>query len=352
VFTKAQAQLLLGDETDAMASWQRCLEMGDAPARYGATVGSGTYLPMLALADLHRRRGEAQQARALLERCIDEHPTFVGTVGPYAGALLEAGLDAEAAVREIEQRVSEPTPSTRFMLADALRAHGALAAAVEQYRSVLARRPANSHVRVTLAETLLDAGHYEEAAQVARGVGDEDPFAALAARIETWAAIAGGRFGDVAAARARLGRTGVSAAEQEVFDAWAAAAHGRPAAAVGVAGAPLLGVILEALLRNREFTAFERLVAVLEASALPRREQRELLARMYLRYGFLQAAAREWMAVCEHEPDARALLGLARVAAAHGLPEEAATFAGQALVLDPGCDEARALAPGAATPVA
>jgi hypothetical protein len=73
---------------------------------------------------------------------------------------------------------------------------------------------------------------------------------------------------------------------------------------------------------------------------------------MYLRHGFLQSAAREWMAVCEHEPDARALLGLARVAAAHGMPEDAATFAAQSLVLDPDNDAARALLADSAAPVA
>jgi hypothetical protein len=56
---------------------------------------------------------------------------------------------------------------------------------------------------------------------------------------------------------------------------------------------------------------------------------------MYLRFGFLQSAAREWMAVCEDAPDPRALVGLARVALAHGQPADASTFAAHALALDP-----------------
>ncbi len=48
---------------------------------------------------------------------------------------------------------------------------------------------------------------------------------------------------------------------------------------------------------------------------------------MYLRNGFLSTAAKQWMAVCEEQADARALFGLARVAAAHGQAEGAATFA-------------------------
>jgi hypothetical protein len=41
------------------------------------------------------------------------------------------------------------------------------------------------------------------------------------------------------------------------------------------------------------------------------------------------------MAVCESRPDARALVGLARVAQRHGSPADAAVFAGEALVHDP-----------------
>lgn len=137
-----------------------------------------------------------------------------------------------------------------------------------------------------------------------------------------------------------------------MFAAWAAAAEGRGCPTpVAVAGAPLLGVILESLLSSHDFTAFERLLVVLERSALPRREQQELLAAMYLRHGFLQSAAREWMAVCEHKPDARALVGLAQVATAHGLPDDAATFADQARVLDPGSRAAHALLTALPAPV-
>ncbi|MGH2887655.1 MAG: hypothetical protein ACRDPA_33975, partial [Solirubrobacteraceae bacterium] len=94
-------------------------------------------------------------------------------------------------------------------------------------------------------------------------------------------------------------------------------------------------VILETLLGARDFEQFEKLVILLSRSALANREQRELLATMYLKHGFLQSAAREWMAVCETNPDVRALLGLARVAQANGQLEDAAVFAGEVLKADP-----------------
>ena len=121
-----------------------------------------------------------------------------------------------------------------------------------------------------------------------------------------------------------------------MFDAWLAlssGAHELPA--LPIVATPLLGVILETLLRAHDFDAFEKLTALLERSALPAREQRELLATMYLAQGFLPSAAKEWMAICESRPDARALLGLARVAAAHGELADAGVFAAEALRHDP-----------------
>jgi hypothetical protein len=54
-------------------------------------------------------------------------------------------------------------------------------------------------------------------------------------------------------------------------------------------------------------------------------------------------AAQEWMAVCEYRPDARALLGLARVAERHGQRDDAAVFAAEALQHDPENAAAREL---------
>ena len=51
--------------------------------------------------------------------------------------------------------------------------------------------------------------------------------------------------------------------------------------------------------------------------ASPARERRELLAAMYLRRGFLESAADEWIAAVQEDgADARALFGLAQVAPA------------------------------------
>ncbi len=104
-----------------------------------------------------------------------------------------------------------------------------------------------------------------------------------------------------------------------------------------------LELMLEALLRVHDFKSFEVLLGALELTPLQPRKRRELLARMYLRRGFLASAAQEWMAVCEREPDVQALLGLARVAAARGMAHEMSDFAAAALSRDPDNEDAASL---------
>jgi tetratricopeptide (TPR) repeat protein len=344
VFGQALAALSLGREPEAIAYWERCIEMGDAPSRYGAAVGAGTYLPRISLAELHARRGELETARELLEWCITEHPSYVGVVAPYAWVLLRSRVPAGAVTAEIEARVPELSPAARFVLAGMLYAQGAMAAAEEQYRIVLQSRPHSSQAHVSLAEALLNQGRYVDAAQATMSIDEDDAFAGLAARVELWSRIAARDFEGARAATARAARTGISSAELELFTAWLelvsadGAAEPRP---LPIAATPLLGVILETLLRAQDFGTFELLIPLLEGSALPAREQRELLASMYLKNGLLAPAAQQWMAVCESRPDARALAGLAQVAAAHGQLEDAAVFATEALQHDPDSAPAR-----------
>ncbi len=94
--------------------------------------------------------------------------------------------------------------------------------------------------------------------------------------------------------------------------------------------------MLEALLRVQDFDAFELLLgAARQRRRLSERERRDLLAEMYLRRGFAASAAKEWMTICREEPDAGALMGLARVAVVRGMSREAGIFADAALMHDP-----------------
>jgi tetratricopeptide (TPR) repeat protein len=336
VFEQALLASARGERERAIERCERCLQMGEAPGRYTATVGSGSYLPMLQLAELKRAQGDRAGAIEQLERCVREYPHFVGSVMPYAAALLADGIDADAVVAEVESRMPEPLPAARFMLATALYEAGASGAAEVQFRRVLASQPHSGRARVALAETLLAQRRYEEAAREAAALPDDDPLAAIACRTELFARIAGA---DAVGAQTALGRArqvGMAPPELELFTAWQQlAATGETAIVPSREVVAQLAVMLEALLRVQDFDAFEKLLGLLERSPVSERERRELLAEMYMRRGFAASAAEEWMSVCSQEPDTRALVGLARVAAVRGMAREAGDFAAAALARDP-----------------
>jgi tetratricopeptide (TPR) repeat protein len=353
VYEQGAAYLDLRRREDAFERFERCIAMGDAPARYTALVGCGTYLPRLTMAEVHLRDGEVDAALPLLRWCIEHHPTFIGIVLPYASALLRSGVQADAVVTEFEERLPQLTPSVRFMLGTALFEAGAAEVAERQFRAVLERQPLSGTARVALAEVLLYQRRYGEAALAAGELDEADAFAPMASRSELFGLLAAGELDAVPAALDRATRTGLDPAERALFASWHARALGRTEAqATGLDAIPLLATMLEALLRVQDFDTFETVHKLLADSELPGREQRELLGQMYLRRGFLKSAAREWMAVCEEAPDLRALIGLAQVSKAHGLPEAAHTFAQQALAIEPENPAARALADATREPVA
>jgi tetratricopeptide (TPR) repeat protein len=191
VLEQATASFLDGEVERAIELYKRCIEMGDAPRRYTATVGCGTYLPRLALAELHLKRGEAPRAVELCGDCLREHPGFTGAVLPYASALLATGTDPETVRDAVEEHLgADLSPAAHFMLGTALCERGAAGAAETQFRAVLARQPHSGRARVALAEVLLAQRRYGEAAEIAGALPVEDPLAAAACRSELFARLA------------------------------------------------------------------------------------------------------------------------------------------------------------------
>jgi glycosyltransferase involved in cell wall biosynthesis len=344
VLEQAAAHLENGDTELAIEGYERCIAMGDAPRRYTATVGCGSYLPRIALGELRVARGEVQEGVSLLGECLREHPEFVGSVLPYASAMLMAGAKPELIVAEVQERIPDPPAMARFLLGTALYEGGATQAGEEQFRAVLARQPHSSRTRVALGETLLAQRRYAEAAEVVREIPTEDQLAVMGSRSELFACIAGDERIKAGAALARAQGAGMGSAETDLFTAWyELAGSGETAIELAHEAVGLLGTILEALLRVHDFTAFEVAVKLVERTPLPARERREQLAELYLRRGFLASAAEEWMAICAETPDARALFGLARVAERQGMAADAVQFAQAALLQEPGHEAAARL---------
>jgi tetratricopeptide (TPR) repeat protein len=322
-----------GDRDRGAELLEECLRRGDAPSRYSPTVGCGSYVALVKLAEVESERGDLAHAEELLRRCLEEHPGYLGSVLPLAEAMLRRDAPAQQVVATIEAGVREMTPSVRFMTATALYEAGWPEAAEPLYRAVTEAQPDNGFARLALAEALLSTRRYEEAAASAALVADDAGCAAAAARSELFALVLGRQ--PTAAAEERARRRRLGAADLALFSAWAEARAGVAYPTLDSACAETATTMLEALLRVEEFEAFEALLPALDAAGMPPRERHQVLAEIYLRRGFLESAADEWIASCELlGADAEALTGLALVARARGLEEDAVVFADQARELE------------------
>ncbi|HTU29381.1 MAG TPA: glycosyltransferase, partial [Solirubrobacteraceae bacterium] len=335
---QAAAHLDLGQRDAGETQLERCIAQGDAPASFGGLVGSGTYLPRLALAKLALDRGDAVSAVTHLDWSITHHPSYLGVAALYVTARRAQGATAREILSELETRLDPMTVAARIAVARAFARSGAPGAAVSQYRAAIEQGDAKreSAVRVALAEILLAHGEWSQAAEAVAPIPDEDPYAALACRIETAARLAGGELDSARASRDRAVRVGLPQAEREFLDAWLQAASGEPChQELAVASVPLLATMLEFMFRARAQEPYAQLRALLDSSRLPARERAQLVAEIHLRHGDPAGAAAQWLAVCAEAPDARARFGLAQVAAATGANDNAILFAQAALELDP-----------------
>ena len=326
-----------GDLEKAAEIVQQCLQMGDAPSRYSPMVGCGSYLALGVLADIRRDQGDFAGCERLLGECLREHPGYLGAMHPFATVMLIRGVEPQEMVRTVENTVETLTPSAHFMVGSALYENRHAETAELQFRAVLDKQPSSDPARVALSETLLSQSRWAEAAEAAAGVEDSSAFALTARRSELFARIMDGDREGTKRALAQAEAIEMNAGDLQLFRAWDAIRGGADApTTLPLEAGALLALTLEALLRVREVDAFAQLLPLVDRLGLARRERRELLATMYLRRGFLQSAGDEWVAPCQEDgPDARALFGLAQVAAGRGLLEDAQMLAEETRTLDP-----------------
>jgi glycosyltransferase involved in cell wall biosynthesis len=353
VFEQGHAALALGREDEAYAYFEKCIEMGDAPSRYTAQVGAGTFLPRTILALRHIARGEHAEAVAQMRWCADHNPEFFGIIHPYATALLRSGMEPAEAAAEVESKLKNVSPTSRFMLGTALYEFGAAPQAEAQFRGVLERQPHSGPARAALAEALLYQSKYAESAAVAAAMDPAEGLAIVAIRSEIFARLLAHDLDGATTALARAPSVGLPAGDIALYRSWLARLRSESALPVPQKALPLMELILESLLRVQDFANFEVALGILAAiEGQSDRERRERLALIYMRRGFVKSAAREWLTVCQERPDPPALLGLARVALATDRAESAITLAQQVLVLDPGNSAAAEIIDKAPQPAA
>lgn len=335
-----------GELDEAARLAERCLELGDAPAKYAAVVGSGTFLARCMLAEVRKAQGRADEAEEQYRRALEEQPDYIAPLLPLASLMLAR----DAAPDAVCTRLAAERPSAALLLGTALYEAGHSEEAAEQFRSVLDRQPSNGAARIGLVETLLARRLYADAAAEAALEGPDSPVAAVAAVAELFARAADGDVPGLADAIERSAERRVPAHDVELYRAWQAALEGAPlptrlpaAAAAGALTA------LEALLRVLEVDAFSVLHSLVERLDIDPRERREAIAQIYLHRGFLDSAAEEWLTAAESGPDARAYIGLAQVALAKGLRDDARTLGLEALAVDPANSHASKLCEALAT---
>jgi tetratricopeptide (TPR) repeat protein len=329
-----------GDLDGAARLAERCLALGDPPARYGGTVGSGTYLAQCLLAQIRASQGRPSEAEDMYRQALSEHPDYIAPLLPLVASMLARGVEPA----EVRAEAGDDRPSALLLLATALYEAGHAEEAEADFSAVLERQPDHSVARIGLVETLLARRRYAEAAAEAAQEPDGSPLEAAAMGAELFAWAAAGEANELAQALGRAAGRGVSTVDLELYAAWLAALTGEGCPPV-VAGAAITTALtaLEALLRVQEFDAFATLVSVFALIDVDPGERREALARIYLRRGFLESAAEEWLAAYALAPDVRALVGLAQVAVARGLIAEAHELAADAAALDPASGAARRL---------
>src|SRR5256714_4334129 len=210
VFEQAMCAKRRGDLALSAELFERCLEWGDAPARYSATVGCGTYMALSALAEVQFARGDLQEAERLFTKCLGRYPNFLGVVLPAATTILRLGADAETAIARIEELVESMTPTVRFMLRTALYEAGHAEAAETEFRRVLDAQPSSEPARLALGEALLSQSRWREAVDASAAV-ESDANAPVAARTQMFAAIMTGDEALAAAAVERGAAAGVAA---------------------------------------------------------------------------------------------------------------------------------------------
>jgi tetratricopeptide (TPR) repeat protein len=318
------------DEAAAIA--ERAIEMGDAPAKYAGTVGSGSYLALCLLGEIAQKAGDNARAEEHYRTSLAEHPAFIAPVIRLAQLMLERG----ATPAEVAAEVPTDRPSAALLLATACYEAGHFEAGEQWFRSVLERQPANGAARIGLSEALLSQKRYADAAAEAALEPADSVLAAEAASAQLFAHAAAG---DTASLRSTLTGAGavVPPHEAEFYGAWGDQLEGNASAWPLTPTAALVALtVLEALLRVQEIKVFAALLPVYERISLPEGDRADALADIYFRRGFLESAADEWIAAHQRAPEARFLVSLAQVAIARGLPDDAIELAQGALALEPG----------------
>jgi tetratricopeptide (TPR) repeat protein len=147
-------------------------EIAKLEALYASNPGGRVFVH---LAEAHRKAGQYEHARAILEEGLGRHADSATGHVVLGRVLTDLGLDdeAEAAFRRVLELDSGNLVALRG-LAELARAAGRLDEAVAHYREVLSRNPSQEEVQRLLAEVEAELGASSGQLSVPAGVADDE----------------------------------------------------------------------------------------------------------------------------------------------------------------------------------
>jgi glycosyltransferase involved in cell wall biosynthesis len=334
-----------GDPDGAAELFERCLRMGDAPPRYAGVVGRGSFLAYGALALLESRRGNRDAAIGWFERSLAAHPEYLGAGLDLAALLLsDPDADPDVVLARLDAFPHEELTWYLF-LGTAFYERGHAVHAEQLMRRSLSIGEGHPAARVGLLEALVTQKRYDDVEPESAGLAPGTPAFLAAQRLRMLAATLRGDRANVDAALDALADGGGEGHEVELLRAAAAAIlDGTPPPPLSRLSAQRSLELLHALARLGEFTAFERVIPVVEQAIGDRREATILIGEIFLMRGFYQLAADAALRAIElGGQDARTLRLLGKSAVAEGMFEDAIAVLQAALELEPGQDSVETL---------
>ena len=350
VFERALAASERGDQQGAQELFERCLAMGDAPARFAGMVGRGSFLALAALSSVAADQGDTETAIARLEESLERFPAYLPVGLELADTLLGAeDADPADVLRRLESAGND-TATWWLFLGTAFYERGHAELAEDLFRRALGRNAAHPAATVGLAEALLTQKRYADVVDDLAELSIGTPAFLALQRSRALAAVAAGDAAAAESAAAVFAEGGGDPAETaflEVFARYADHDAPPPATPLAVASASYAVHMLDALARLEEYELFERLVPTVRASIADGRMAALTLAELFLARGFYRLAADHAIEALEvGGPEPRALSCLAKAAVAEGLFEDALPVLQATLELDPAQPAMRTLLAG------
>lgn len=352
VYEQARAHADRGDWSEAAERARAALALGDAPARFVAVSGKGTFQARHVLAEALRQLGDAEAAREQLVAALRKAPHYLAALAELVDLLLEANVSDDELDSAVDEALGERRTAAAPNLLVGTRLHeaGRYEQADARYQRVLDASPTSSNALVGRAEVRLAQRRFDEAWEFGMKVDPLDRLAVAGAQSAFLAAAAMADPELVAAPADRIEHgESLRPTERAVYVAWRQViAPGDGIRALVPNDDRARAVLLrnlEALARMHATDAFEQLHDALVPNVIPDEYERRLaMARLYIRLSFADMAGEELMMLADRfGPDAAILTGLGKVATIKEMWDDAAVFLGESLQLDPSQQDARRL---------